>query len=636
MLEKREEKKGNFLFEGKSLFVRGGKIFLLLFSVFLFFSVFLLSSILLSCGRKFEDVKSEEEQFAGMTAEEKINLGKSYLEAGLISDARKLFKEAIDAINEEKALAKCEKGKGPESNWLTCPYCDALYGTFVAEFLGLVGLLKQLISLAGGSEVSGSPEGSGSQVAVFRQSGHYVDVSHGDVFHEHESPRLKETEKNNPDILVSKTIEGVIGLLLNRINDTRVLLGKIISTNCMFQSKATATLALLENAITIPGQPTEDGKFIYSPIFASMNYSVLSLLAGLLDILYSQNYSLSVSETFSFIRELIKEAQGRKEGMEGLMEVVALTGDFFAKNPSLFTLNDERKKLWQEASKDMGEGLTSLANTLTEIVKYCEGGGSNREATVATLESIVNTLLESAKLPLSISICPPDALSEPLLQEFPELLSKWGEGLEGKRKCGLPEGEKKISLYPGEELQDRLQEDGCIRFAEDITAIITFTRSLENLPSFSPIFKTRIAIRPEKFFEPKSLRTLLPLVVREGDRYLFAFESETGDESETEDTEHFAGTYYSLEGGFPSELTYSIKIPSDCVPSSPLYIAWADPTFGGSLFISTYKLSFGTPCFAQEINMGIADKEYMVSATGSAGIYAINKSLGGIFSLLFR
>jgi hypothetical protein len=153
------------------------------------------------------------------------------------------------------------------------------------------------------------------------------------------------------------------------------------------------------------------------------------------------------------------------------------------------------------------------------------------------------------------------------------------------------------------------------------------------------LFSVEVAIHPGNFFgNPKGIRELLPLVKTESGKFKFGIEIERG-----ADSEHFKETFYTLSGGYPVELTENIiSIPRDCISPPPngvlLYIPFADPTLGGSLFLSTYKISSGDACFSSEREKGIADENYLVMPDIRSGNYALNKiisaSLGNIISSL--
>jgi hypothetical protein len=71
------------------------------------------------------------------------------------------------------------------------------------------------------------------------------------------------------------------------------------------------------------------------------------LIAGVLDIAYSQNYNISLTYTLGFIKELTKE--------KDIQEVLLMLGDFFANNPKILTLDAERKDLWSKSASDLSD-----------------------------------------------------------------------------------------------------------------------------------------------------------------------------------------------------------------------------------------------------------------------------------------
>jgi hypothetical protein len=102
---------------------------------------------------------------------------------------------------------------------------------------------------------------------------------------------------------------------------------------------------------------------------------------------------------------------------------------------------------------------------------------------------------------------------------------------------------------------------------------------------------------------------------------------------------HFEGEIFTLEYnenitrfGFPTPETAATPIPKDCVPGGPLYIAFSDPTFNNSLFITTYLVSQGDNCFSWEQSEGLADDKYYKIFDKKNQNYALNKLVNKILS----
>jgi hypothetical protein len=140
------------------------------------------------------------------------------------------------------------------------------------------------------------------------------------------------------------------------------------------------------------------------------------------------------------------------------------------------------------------------------------------------------------------------------------------------------------------------------------------------------------------------LRNFLPLVRKisqdNKEKYIFVIENE----ELNEDKPHFEGEVFTLEYnesitrfGSPTPETTATPIPKDCVKGGPLYIAFSDPTFNNSLFITTYLASQGDKdkqCFSQEQAEGLADDTYYKIFDKKNQNYALNKLVNKILSLI--
>jgi hypothetical protein len=200
---------------------------------------------------------------------------------------------------------------------------------------------------------------------------------------------------------------------------------------------------------------------------------------------------------------------------------------------------------------------------------------------------------------------------------------------------------------------DPAQGDGCIRIPDDLQGLITsivdslqieetLKKSILNL--LQSLFPTRvIAFDPRNFFgNPTSLRNFLPLVRKisqdNKEKYIFVIEKE----EEGKDIEHFKGEIFTLEYdgtsklGFPTPETAATPIPKDCVPGGrrSLYIAFSDPTFNNSLFITTYLISQGDNCFSWEQSEDLADDTYYKIFDKKNQNYALNKLVNKILRFL--
>jgi hypothetical protein len=139
------------------------------------------------------------------------------------------------------------------------------------------------------------------------------------------------------------------------------------------------------------------------------------------------------------------------------------------------------------------------------------------------------------------------------------------------------------------------------------------------------------------------LRNFLPLVRKisqdNKEKHIFVIEKEESNE----DKPHFEGEVFTLEydgnskRGFPTPETAATPIPKDCAPGGPLYIAFSDPTFNNSLFVTTYLVSQGdTGCFSWEQAEGLADDTYYKIFDKKNQNYALNKLVNKILSLISR
>jgi hypothetical protein len=341
------------------------------------------------------------------------------------------------------------------------------------------------------------------------------------------------------------------------------------------------------------------------------------LIAGVLDIAYSQNYNISLTYTLGFIKELTKE--------KDIQKVLLMLGDFFANNPKILTLDAERKDLWSKsATRDFSDFFYFFDNFYKS---FCEEKDSS-EASKIMIDGVLSGLL-----PIKIDIC---AVLSP--SSISRLFTKWGNGLAQKRKCEVKD-ENKI------EISYNFDQDGCIRIPNDLQVLTGLFGLLQNIPQFSlPI--TAIAFHPGNFFgNPTSLRNFLPLVRKMSqdnkEKYIFVIEKE----EPNEDKPHFEGEVFTLEYnenitrfGFPTPETAATSIPKDCVPGGPLYIAFSDPTFNNSLFITTYLVSQGDNCFSWEQFEGLADNTYYKTFFDNKKNqnYALNKFVNKILSLISR
>jgi hypothetical protein len=572
-------------------------------AIFPFLLVFSLT-ILNSCGKSFEEKKQEEGKTT-LSPKEKLSLAKDMLEIGQVSEAKKLFIEAREGFSKDE----CKENK-------SCPYCEAIWGKYLSDLFGTLDLLSQLLSIA-------AEQSSQTQQAP--------RIKEAQTTQQTEATQKYLEELNN---LIGQSVENVIGFFLKKVNGMRGDLKEIIDLGCEIKTKAASKFEISTPTISltvwIPQNPEKAQSIpTYKKPSAYLNYSLLSLIAGVLDIAYSQNYNISLTYTLGFIKGLAKE--------KDIQKVLLMLGDFFANNPKILTLSEEtirdisqnplfysfdikRSTFWQISASDLADFFYFFDNFYKS---FCEEKDSS-EASKIMIEGVISGLL-----PIKIDIC---AVLSP--SSISRLFTKWGDGLAQKRKCEVKDGNKIEISY-------NFDQDGCIRIPNDLQVLTGFFGLLQNIPQFSlPI--TAIAFHPGNFFgNPTSLRNFLPLVRKisqdNKEKYIFVIEKEESNE----DKPHFEGEVFTLEYnenitrfGFPTPETTATPIPKDCVPGGPLYIAFSDPTFNNSLFITTYLVSQGDNCFSWEQSEGLADDTYYKIFDKKNQNYALNKLVNKILRFL--
>jgi len=564
-------------------------------AIFPFLLVFSLT-ILNSCGKSFEEKKQEEGKTT-LSPKEKLSLAKDMLETGQVSEAKKLFIEAREGFSKDE----CKENK-------SCPYCEVLWGKYLSDLFGTLDLLSQILSVA-------AEQSSQTQQAP--------RIKEAQTTQQTEATQKYLEELNN---LIGQSVENVIGFFLKKVKDMRDDLKEIIDLGCEMKTKAASKFEISTPTISltvwIPQNPEKAQSIpTYKKPSAYLNYSLLSLIAGVLDIAYSQNYNISLTYTLGFIKELTKE--------KDIQKVLLTLGDFFANNPKILTLDAERKDLWSKSAADLAEFFYGSDNFYKS---FCEEKDSS-EASKIMIDGLISGLL-----PIKIDIC---AVLSP--SSISRLFTKWGDGLAQKRKCEVKDGNKIEISY-------NFDQDGCIRIPNDLQVLTGFFGLLQNFPQFSlPI--TAIAFHPGNFFgNPTSLRNFLPLVRKisqdNKEKYIFVIEKEESNE----DKPHFEGEIFTLEYnesisrfGFPTRETAATPIPKDCVPGSrlSLYIAFSDPTFNNSLFITTYLVSLvriqnefkSDECAnSWEQSEGLADDTYYKIFDKKNQNYALNKLVNKIMS----
>jgi len=572
-------------------------------AIFPFLLVFSLA-ILNSCGKSLEEKKQEEGKTT-LSPKEKLSLAKDTLEIGQVSEAKKLFIEAREGFSKDE----CKENK-------SCPYCEALWGKYLSDLFGTLELLSQLLSVA-------AEQSSQTQQAP--------RIKEAQTTQQTEGTQKYLEEINN---LIGQSVENVIGFFLEKVKDMRDDLKEIIDLGCEMKTKAASKFELSTPTISlkvwIPQNPEKAQSIpTYKKPSAYLNYSLLSLIAGVLDIAYSQNYNISLTYTLGFIKELTKE--------KDIQKVLLMLGDFFANNPKILTLSEEtirdisqnplfysfdikRSTFWQISAADLADFFYFFDSFYKS---FCEEKDSS-EASKIMIDGVLSGLL-----PIKIDIC---AVLSP--SSISRLFTKWGDGLAQKRKCEVDGNKIEISY--------NFDQDGCIRIPNDLQVLTGLFGLLQNIPQFSlPI--TTIAFHPENFFgKPTSLRNFLPLVRKisqdNKEKYIFVIEKE----EEGKDIEHFKGEIFTLEYdgtsklGFPTPETTTTPIPKDCVLGGPLYIAFSDPTLNNSLFITTYLVSQGDNCFSWEQAEGLADDAYYKIFDKKKQNYALNKLVNKILSLISR
>jgi hypothetical protein len=569
----------------------------------IYFPVLILSLVFSACGKKFEEKKAEEDKVE-LSPKEKLVLAKNLLDVGQVSEAKKLFSEALPYLSKDDCVQQGGR----------CDYCDALYGKYIADFFGTIKLLGDILSSVSQGEQSKTSQES----PIFTREDEKLEPlsdSTSDYF-------------QNLDKLVSSSIDTLLGYFLKKFDGMRQDLKEIMSLNCSFNSSATAYLKILNLEIVIPtkNEDEERKEIEYSTSFAKLNYAVLSLLSGVLDIAYSQNYNVSLTYTFDFLKKLTAQKN------QSTLSVLQKLAHLFAINPSLLTLNQDRANLWSKSATDIADSLKNLGDFIKELITHQCDKNSN-EASVLMISSVLSEIVKSLNLNL-VNVCDPGIakiLSE-LLLPISDTLNKWSESLTGYRSCVVEDN--RIKKYPNPN-QKEFQSDGCIRVLEDFPLLSSL--SLQSLSSpLQILIQLKIAIVPSEFFKPKSLRSLLPFVSLQNGIYVFAFEMENKDE----DKEHFSNSsfLFSITSGSPRSVAdfypQGITIENDCISGGLLYIPFADPTFDGALFISTYEMSKDTPsCLSKEQEWGIADQYYLVKHSDiKVSNYAINKTINKLLS----
>lgn len=548
----------------------------------IYFPVLILSLVFFGCGKKFEEKKAEESKVE-LSPKEKLVLAKNLLDSGQVSEAKTLFSEVLPYMSKDD----CVKQGG------RCDYCDALYGKYIADFFGTVKLLGDILSAVSQGEQS--------------------ETSHESPFFTKENEKLEPLSDSTSgyfqslDMLVSSSIDTLLGYFLKRFDSMRQDLKEVMSLNCSFSSSATAYLKILNLEIVIPTKNEEGKEIEYSASFAKLNYAVLSLLSGVLDIAYSQNYKMSLTSTFDFMRKLLKEQK-----QNNVFLTLSKLGHLFAVNPNLLTLNNDRANLWYKSATDLADSLKNLGEFMKELGIQCNKNPN--EASLLMLSGIVKNLLTLESLKLELC----NVAGAGLLSRINDTLRKWSESLTGSsiRSCNVVNSNKISKSF-------RQENDGCIRILGDIPILQT---------------KNLIAVVPSEFFKPKSLRSLLPFVAKQDDTFIFAFETEKSGE----DKEHFSNSAYSITSGAPQSVAElyqdGITIDKDCIQGGLLYIPFADPTFDRSLFISTYEISTnGSGCLSKEQEWGIADPGFLVRPDNiKVGNYALNKVINSVLSSLAK
>lgn len=544
-----------------------------------FFILLPLAFLFAYCGKSPEEVKKEEGKLE-LSAPEKVELAKKSLEIGLVSDAKKLFSEALPQLNK----AECKDGKIGK----TCLYCDALYGKFLADFYATLGLLGQLV----------------------------------EQLQKEEEKQTSPIYTKQSDPLLSQSVELILGKLLEKIDSQRKDLQTIIQDNCEFSSSATVSLRLLSLNIVIPARSEEKKEFLYSSLFAKTNYAILSLLAGVIDILYSQNYSVSAKEVFNLLKEIIKLSEAGKS----LVEIIPYTGDFFAKNPEFLTQNNNRVNLWGKSAKDLSESLSYLSQVISDVSEGCKSNKTN-EATFLTLNSILKSIISSLLPSIEKFVgdfCGALNLIISNIKDSSDLLLRWSKGFSGELKCNYEEDQGKRKIK-------RFAEDGCIRFPDDITKLNG--NGIIQLVVSNLLPPVELSIELGALFSvptpdsPKHLRALLPLTTKQGDKFVFTIQVEPQGDV-------FSGMeLFTLEKGAPEKIQEDIRIPKKCfdiagISSKPkIFIPFADPTFFGSLY-------FNAACKEDEsLNVG-NDEYFELPDNKRKGNFAINSLVSPILSSL--
>jgi hypothetical protein len=319
-------------------------------AIFPFLLVFSLA-ILNSCGKSLEEKKQEEGKTT-LSPKEKLSLAKDMLEIGQVSEAKKLFIEAREGFSKDE----CKENK-------SCPYCEALWGKYLSDLFGTLDLLSQLLSVA-------AEQSSQTQQAP--------RIKEAQTTQQTEATQKYLEELNN---LIGQSVENVIGFFLKKVNGMRGDLKEIIDLGCEMKTKAASKFELSTPVISlqvwIPQNPEKAQSIpTYKKPSAYLNYSLLSLIAGVLDIAYSQNYNISLTYTLGFIKELTKE--------KDIQKVLLMLGDFFANNPKILTLDAERKDLWSKSAADLADFFYGFDNFYKS---FCEEKDSS-EASKIMIEGI--------------------------------------------------------------------------------------------------------------------------------------------------------------------------------------------------------------------------------------------------------
>lgn len=390
------------------------------------------------------------------------------------------------------------------------------------------------------------------------------------------------------------------------------------------------TLVNVNFVMPIIGTVIKEPEAYFKPTALYVIGAVTNLIIGVVKMIYSTDLSLNIVEVLKLIKDKIISLS-----QPDLVEIFRALGEPVVKSRKFLTPSTKpispaliksypelsvRSQLFADSKYNFAETLDLLALFLSDISKMRKCG-----------HDIVSIFLRIGFGTLCDVIL---NIISPFIQDLIQLLEKWSSGLKGESICDP------LRNY---DVLDK--SDGCIRIFDDMMKIGLLSllreplvaetignligKKLQKIIS-SPIF----IIDPKAFFkiyeDELGLRNILPLIECEG-VISFVIEGEIG-----KDENHFAKSVSTVE---LVPVPFKPEIPKDCVFHNDItvpYIALADPSVGGSLWITLEALSDkDSDCYEYEYERELMTTFRMVSWKGGAGkykdsLYAMNKFISNL------